>query len=86
MSLLSPNNYEATDPVILDSFYLRKSLQILQGQFWNAKLLFLQILNNIHLISYLQDMALLTKMKREKEATQNCQMITLWQRQPRGVR
>lgn len=57
-----------TDPVILDSFYLRKSLQILQGQFWNAKLLFLQIPNNIHLIAYLQDMALLTKMKREKEA------------------
>ena len=57
-----------TDPVILDSFYLRKSLQILQGQFWNAKLLFLQILNNIHLIAYLQDMALLTKMKRENEA------------------
>ena len=75
-----------TDLVILDSIYLRKSLQILQGQFWNAKLLFLQILNNMHLIAYLQDMALLTKMKREKEATQNCQMITLWQRQPRGVR
>ena len=56
-----------TDPVILDSFYLRKSLQILQGQFWNAKLLFLQILNNIHLTAYLQDMALLTKKKREKE-------------------
>ena len=31
----------------------------------------------MHLIAYLQDMALLTKMKREKEATQNCQMITL---------
>ena len=44
-----------TDPVILDSFSLRKSLQILQGQFWNAKLLFLQIPNNIHLIAYLQD-------------------------------